>query len=152
MTELEFVRNMIVDLEDDLQHYTMVEKDKCKAFYIQEDLKHFKTIEQALIELNAIKEAKPSKAMEELDFIGKECYVEMGDAEEDCILFAKDYIGYNTIKQTLQKAQELEKENAELKEIVRIIIEKQFYSFCKLTQEELSLLKKWEEKYQKSLN
>lgn len=68
MTELEFVRNKIVDLEDELQHYTMVEKDKCKELYIREDLKYFKNIEQALLELRAIKEVS-REALTELNEI-----------------------------------------------------------------------------------
>ena len=46
---LKYVNGKIADLEDDLQHYTMVEKDKCKDFFIREDLKQFTTIKQALI-------------------------------------------------------------------------------------------------------
>ena len=46
---LKYVNGKIADLEDDLQHYTMVEKDKCKEFFIREDLKQFTTIKQALI-------------------------------------------------------------------------------------------------------
>ena len=46
---LKYVNGKIADLEDDLQHYTMVEKDKCKEFFIREDLKQFTTIKQALL-------------------------------------------------------------------------------------------------------
>lgn len=46
---LKYVNGKIADLEDDLQHYTMVEKEKCKEFYIREDLKQFTTIKQALL-------------------------------------------------------------------------------------------------------
>lgn len=46
---LKYVNGKIADLEDDLQHYTMVEKDKCKEFFIREDLKKFTTIKQALL-------------------------------------------------------------------------------------------------------
>lgn len=46
---LKYVNGKITDLEDDLQHYTMVEKDKCKEFFIREDLKQFTNIKQALL-------------------------------------------------------------------------------------------------------
>ena len=48
---LKYVNGKIADLEDDLQHYTMVEKDKCKEFYIREDLKQFTNIQQALLKV-----------------------------------------------------------------------------------------------------
>ena len=53
---LKYVNGKIADLEDDLQHYTMVEKDKCKEFFIREDLKQFTNIKQAL--LNAQEDEK----------------------------------------------------------------------------------------------
>ena len=62
---LKYVNGKIADLEDDLQHYTMVDKDKCKEFYIRENLKQLNTIKQALIKaqeqenvLEIIKEKK----------------------------------------------------------------------------------------------
>ena len=51
---LKYVNGKIADLEDDLQHYTMVEKDKCKEFFIREDLKQFTTIKQALDRLEIL--------------------------------------------------------------------------------------------------
>ena len=45
---LKYVDGKIADLEDDLQHYTMVDKDKCRELYIREDLKQFTNIQQAL--------------------------------------------------------------------------------------------------------
>lgn len=56
---LKYVNGKIADLEDDLQHYTMVEKDKCKEFFIKEDLKQFTNIKQAL--LNLLKAQKDEK-------------------------------------------------------------------------------------------
>ena len=56
---LKYVNGKIADLEDDLQHYTMVEKDKCKEFFIREDLKQFTNIQQALL-----KSQKQEKALE----------------------------------------------------------------------------------------
>jgi len=46
---LKYVNGKIADLEDDLQHYTMVEKDKCKEFFIREDLKQFESIKQYIL-------------------------------------------------------------------------------------------------------
>lgn len=46
---LKYVNGKIADLEDDLQHYTMVDKDKCREFFIREDLKQFTNIKQALL-------------------------------------------------------------------------------------------------------
>ena len=46
---MKYVNGKIADLEDDLQHYTMVEKDKCREFFIREDLKQFTNIKQALL-------------------------------------------------------------------------------------------------------
>ena len=56
---LKYVNGKIADLEDDLQHYTMVEKDKCIEFFIREDLKQFTTIKQTLL-----KAQKQEKALE----------------------------------------------------------------------------------------
>ena len=64
---LKYVKGKIADLEDDLQHYTMVDKDKCKEFYIREDLKVFSNILENLQELQAIKETKASEALEFLE-------------------------------------------------------------------------------------
>lgn len=58
---LKYVNGKIADLEDDLQHYTIVEKDKCKEFYIREDLKQFTNIQQAL--LKAQEQEKENKEL-----------------------------------------------------------------------------------------
>ena len=65
-----------------------------------------KLVDNALGRLEAIDNSNPSEALECLKDIGETCYVEAGNAEEDCILYAKDYIGFNTIKNALLKAQE----------------------------------------------
>ena len=59
---LKYVQNKIADLEDDLQHYTMVEHDKCKEFYIREDLKQFKEILECLQNLKALEDTKSYNA------------------------------------------------------------------------------------------
>lgn len=48
MTSLEYVKSQIVKLKDDLQHYTMVEKDSALASQIRYDLEQFEIIEQEL--------------------------------------------------------------------------------------------------------
>ena len=45
---LEYVKNQIAKLKDDLQHYTMVEKDSVLASQIRYDLEQFETIEEEL--------------------------------------------------------------------------------------------------------
>ena len=47
---LKWVKGKIADLEDDLQHYTMVDKDKAREFFIRCDLEKFKDIEEQLVE------------------------------------------------------------------------------------------------------
>ena len=55
MTSLEYVRNQIIKLKDDLQHYTMVEKDSALASQIRYDLEQFVIIEKELKALEIIK-------------------------------------------------------------------------------------------------
>ena len=98
--------------------------------------------------------------MKELDYIGKNCYEEVGNAEEDCILYAKDYIGFNTIKQALIKAQEQEKvlniiknKDVDMFNLKIALLQNSVdvynssipieYEGNKLTQEEFELLKRW---------
>ena len=52
---LEYVRNQITKLKDDLQHYTMVEKDSALANQIRYDLEQFEIIEKELKALEIIK-------------------------------------------------------------------------------------------------
>ncbi len=54
---LEYVRNQITKLKDDLQHYTMVEKDSALASQIRYDLEQFETIEKELKALGNISKA-----------------------------------------------------------------------------------------------
>lgn len=49
MTILEYLNNQITNLEDSLQHYTMVDKDKCKEIYIRTDLENLYKI-RAVVE------------------------------------------------------------------------------------------------------
>ena len=130
-------------------------------------------LKQALTELKAIKEAKPSEAMEKLEEIINYYTEPQYDVCESSYpnefkdMWEKEL---NTIKQALLKAQEQEKENAEYKEVLRIIFEKDviirnfkhyvktydrnvalkmYNSFVykdeQLTEEEFDLLKRWSE-------
>ena len=82
-------------------------------------------LEKYLTELQAIKNSKPSEALEYLEYIGETCYVEAGNAEEDCTLYAKNYIGYDTIKNYILKAQEQGKALNELiKNHIEFVVEK----------------------------
>lgn len=69
----------------------------------------YSVVEQALLELKSIKEATPSEALE--------CLEEMW--ELSCDSRKPEYTLYETIKQALLKAQEQEKENELLKEIIK---------------------------------
>lgn len=97
---LKYVKGKIADLEDDLQHYTMVEKDKCKEFYISEDLKVFNNILESLQELQVIKEAKPSEALKCVDVL----------KEDGCITTLYQGKALETIRQYILKVQEQGKE------------------------------------------
>lgn len=56
MKSLEYVENQIAKLKDDLQHYTMVEKDSALASQIRYDLEQFETIEKKIKALEIIKQ------------------------------------------------------------------------------------------------
>ena len=92
---------------------------KENSYYVDDkNLKEdFSILEQALLELKQIKEAEPSEAMESLERIDKEYATIENEDFKIC---------FNTIKQTLLKAQEQEK-------ILSIILKKRidlesFYS------------------------
>ncbi|MBO5712496.1 MAG: hypothetical protein J6R47_06620 [Acholeplasmatales bacterium] len=48
MNSKEIIKNKIAGLEDDYQHYTMVDKDKVKAHFIKTDIEEHQQILQAL--------------------------------------------------------------------------------------------------------
>jgi hypothetical protein len=132
---LKYVQNKIADLEDDLQHYTMVEHDKCKEFYIREDLKQFKEILECLQNLKALEDTKSSNAsidvatkmlLEKLEMLS-DCAEAMKEApSSNWIEYAKTeaeldlklYFAFLDIKQTILKAQEQEKENKKMKALL----------------------------------
>ena len=112
--ELEYLDDRIKTLEFRITHpneYNLTPTIKVRindgACY-KKELKTLIAIKQALAELKQIKEAKPSEAMECLE---KLPYMSQGYGNW------KEY--YNIIKQALLKAQELEKENAELNQHIK---------------------------------
>ena len=134
-----------------------IRQETCPATYMQDFDKEecCKIIENALLELKAIKEAKPSEALKLLLDIENnyKFYVHnKQDIQYQCAI----------IKATLLKAQEQEKENQELKQVVEIIKNKRvdikwlIFSDTKecynagegkldreLTEQEFDLLKRW---------
>ena len=122
----------------------------------------FLTIKKALQRLDQIENAKPSEALKCLEYIGELCYVEAGDAEEDCVLYAKNYIGFDTIKNYILKAQEQKKVleiinnkqvdvnlfitiipfNKSIEELTRAY-NQCFIERCRLTTEETNSIKRW---------
>lgn len=71
-----------------------------------EVVKCFDIIQQALERLEQIDNAKPSEALKNFEEIGEMFYIEDGNIDGDEILYLKGYEKFNTIKQTLLKAQE----------------------------------------------
>lgn len=74
----EFIQSCIVKLEDDLQHYTMVDIDRVKAKYIELELEDYKKVLKELEHLEHLKEAnqlltqKISKLQQENEKLKKE--------------------------------------------------------------------------------
>lgn len=108
-----------IDLGDN--PYKKFDTNKLKNVYGVE----FATLYKAITELKTIKESNPSEALETIANTGI-CNVYANTILDYCQL------EYDTVKQELLKAQELKKENAEYKEVLRIIKEK--------PQAELSLI------------
>lgn len=81
----------------------------------------YEVVEQALLELESIKEAKPSEALKTLDVLDKTIshLLEPVLAEYEDDLSDKITSNYFALKQSLLKAREQEKENELLKEIIK---------------------------------
>ena len=54
MNSKEFIQSCIIKLEDDLQHYTMVDKDNVKAKYIELELEDYRKVLQDLERLETL--------------------------------------------------------------------------------------------------
>ena len=89
--DLEYVRNQITKLKDDLQHYTMVEKDSALASQIRYDLEQFEAIEKELKALEIIKEKQVDVRMfiiydlENYNKLQKNDYCKLTKAENDLL-------------------------------------------------------------------
>ena len=71
MNSKEFIQSCIVKLEDDLQHYTMVDKDNVKAKYIELELIDYKKV---LKDLDCFEVLE--KEYERLDKDNHSCYLD----------------------------------------------------------------------------
>lgn len=80
MNSLEIIKNIIVKLEDDLQHYTMVDIDKVKAKYIELEIEVHKIIKRDLERLEKLK-----KALESLEPI-LDIYTDDDKGYIDCLV------------------------------------------------------------------
>ena len=105
---LKYVNGKIADLEDDLQHYTMVDKDKCREFFIREDLKQFTNIKKALL-----KAQEPKQYVDELKLVEKKLKsLDLLMQELDCKDFAelRKYArcGYEKLNKNYLKWEDLE--------------------------------------------
>ena len=119
---------------------------------------HYKIVEQALTELQAIKEANPSEAFEETKLLRGFNVVELkNDKNVNKSL--------DIIQHALLKAQEQEKENAEYQKVLKILFEKKvdiyvlmdlgtleeynewvlkrYGTYYQLTEEDFDLLKRY---------
>lgn len=161
LEELEWLNQRIARLEDGLQHYTMVEKDKALASITEEELNHLTTIRQTLLKtqekekkintdiidnIMAFKNdnANPGEVLNCLNKVLNKAFDYGVQSTLDSILFRsintkamveKQSFGKTVIqdldeaktkipnlisvKQTLLKVQEQEKENELLKEIIK---------------------------------
>lgn len=118
---LKYVQNKIADLENDLQHYTMVEHDKCKEFYIREDLKKFKEILECLEYLKDLENTKPNEAIHKLESIKNQLFEYFKDSEvRDNDIEGYEKLIFEPVKQYILKAQENEK-------VLKIIKEKLWF-------------------------
>ena len=128
MNSLEIIKNIIVELEDDLQHYTMVDIDKVKAKYIELEIEDYK---QVLQDLECLEQLQNDIKLNEtqIDDLTLEVanYKHALEEKNEIIMDLKEDLRLTTIERTNcediweeehQKCCKLEKENKELKEKV----------------------------------
>lgn len=77
MTSKEIIKQIIVKLEDDLQHYTMVDIDRVKAKYIELEIKDYKQVLQDLEHLEALEQE--NKELKETIEIRKQMNINLID-------------------------------------------------------------------------
>jgi hypothetical protein len=157
---LKYVNGKIADLEDDLQHYTMVDKNKIKEFFIREDLKEFTNIQQVLLKMQKLEEM----TIELCEYCGMDNLYPYDNLEEIEITFKDTFDNYQRQRiESLGRLNKQEKENAEYEEVLKLVFDKKvdIYHLSKsktvedynsiwdsstycLTEEEFDLLKRWQ--------
>ena len=133
---------------NDIDHIIYETHDKEQVEALNRIAENVNKLRTALTELKDIKEAKPSEAMERLE--------RLLNCNDDDYTLGYQQKDHKLLRQSLLKAQEQEKENAEYKEVLKIIFKKNVnirslkaydleeYNMVyenKLTKEEFDLLK-----------
>lgn len=102
---------------------------------ILEHTKEYKDIYKALLRLESIENSNPSEALGDLECLYADARIESGWVKKHCITYTEEFEHndrikpyYDTIKNYILKAQELEKENDEYKKVLDIIKKKECYS------------------------
>lgn len=137
MTSKEIIDRYIGALEDDLQHYTMVDKDSVKAKLIQFELKEYKQIKQDLDRLEQL-EKENKELNRQLD-------VFFNKLDKNTIR-AIDLISYDLLDENtkLKKALDILKHKFEIKGVKEYldgyVIDTKLY-YIGISQEEYELLK-----------
>ena len=111
LKQLGDISYFINEAYSDHEPLTESQRDSRQCF-----MNYCKNIKQSLLELKQIKETKPSEALESLDYLSTFKF-------ETDILFGSTK-AFPRIRQALLKAQELEKENELLKEIIKILFDR----------------------------
>ena len=119
MSSKEIIKNKIAGLEDDYQHYTMVDKDKVKAHFIKTDIEEHQQILQDL---------------EHKEQLEKE--------NQDLKVFVDAYA--NARDELLIKNEQLEKEKQELMKLLEEHLEQEDIDNARLENENQELKEEYE--------
>ncbi len=125
LSEVSFIwlNQRIIRLEDDLQHYIMVEKDKALASITEKELNHLTAIKQALL--------KAQEQEKVLSIIKKKCLY------NDNLNYVAVCINYDMYKEKMSKKHDTVVVKTNWNDKVLLDCLKL------LTQEEFELLKRW---------
>lgn len=132
MTSKEIIKQIIVKLEDDLQHYTMVDIDKVKAKYIELEIEDYKQVLQDLERLETLEKIFSDSHICEIQarFNEIECSTEKCN---NCPLGFESGV---CLKNTFETKWKLQQENEKLKKIKTNIENKiKFIESCIVKQE-----------------
>ena len=69
MKSIEILTNRLANLRDSYDHYTMVDKDKSKAFWIKNDIEEFETLLNELNELKRLKDIEKELGINILELL-----------------------------------------------------------------------------------